>query len=284
MAARGRAGGVYDVDAVVKSVNFSRAYFSPSPKRKKSHEVAKQHVPPPPPKPDYDAHAAREEMEAKARIAEQRERRRQMLLRRQQRNADWMGYLQTPSMDDALESADYEGVVSILTTPPADERERLEAMIQAVSRGQNGGAAVAVSALQNTRVAFSGPDTATIVPCEMPVPLGPRELLIHVLAAGVSRTDLLQCSGQTSPPPGASEVLGLEVSGVVVASGSQTDRKSRSGYKRGDAVMALLSGGGYAAYVAVDERMVMRVPPRLSVIQAAGVPEAFVTARWWVGE
>lgn len=99
------------------------------------------------------------------------------------------------------------------------------------------------------------------------------EVLIDVRAAGVNRADLLQRDGKYPPPTGASELLGLEVSGVIEKVGEGV-----RGYSKGDAVCALLSGGGYAERVNVPAEQVMRVPAGLSFPQAAGVPEAFITA------
>jgi len=99
-----------------------------------------------------------------------------------------------------------------------------------------------------------------------------HEVLIRVAAAGVNRADVLQRMGFYPPPPGASAILGLEVSGDVIATGSAVTR-----WKPGDRVMALLEGGGYAEVVAVAETQVMPVG-RLLILDAGGVPEVFITA------
>lgn len=99
------------------------------------------------------------------------------------------------------------------------------------------------------------------------------EVQIRVASAGVNRADLLQKQGKYPPPPGAPETLGLEVSGVVVATGPD-----QSEWHVGDHVMALLSGGGYAQYVNVDAGLVMPVPRGVDLIDAGGLPEALVTA------
>jgi len=98
------------------------------------------------------------------------------------------------------------------------------------------------------------------------------EVLIKVGAAGVNRADLLQAAGKYPPPPGASETIGLEVSGVVAAAGDGV-----SEWEVGQAVCALLAGGGYAEYVAVPVGQVMPVPPGIDVRDAAALPEVACT-------
>ncbi len=116
-----------------------------------------------------------------------------------------------------------------------------------------------------------GPEV--LVPETMPVPRpGAGELAIRVAAAGVNRPDVLQRKGGYPPPPGASELPGLEVAGTVVARGAGTRR-----FAIGDAVCALLAGGGYAEYCTVPEPQVLPVPGGLSVIEAAALPETFFT-------
>lgn len=102
--------------------------------------------------------------------------------------------------------------------------------------------------------------------------LAPGSIRIRVAATAVNRADLLQRQGFYPPPPGASDILGLECAGEVaeVASGV-------SGFAVGDRVMALLPGGGYAEEVVADAGSVMPVPERLSLEEAAGVPEVFLT-------
>lgn len=107
----------------------------------------------------------------------------------------------------------------------------------------------------------------------MPVPQA-GDVLIKVAAAGINRADILQRQGKYPPPPGCSDIIGLEVSGEVVALGPMTSR-----WKIGDKICALLSDGGYAEYVAVSERQCLPVPPDLSLIEAAALPEA-VTTVW----
>jgi putative PIG3 family NAD(P)H quinone oxidoreductase len=98
------------------------------------------------------------------------------------------------------------------------------------------------------------------------------EVLVRVSAAGVNRADLLQAAGKYPPPPGASEILGLEVSGTVVEVGERVDR-----WSVGQPVCALLAGGGYAELVAVPEGQIMPVPDTVELHQAAALPEVACT-------
>lgn len=108
---------------------------------------------------------------------------------------------------------------------------------------------------------------------DLPLPAaGPGELLIRVEAAAVNRADLLQRQGLYPPPPGASPVLGLECAGTVAAVGPGV-----GGWSDGERVMALLAGGGYAEYVVVPAACAMKVPARLSLEEAAAIPEVFLT-------
>lgn len=104
-----------------------------------------------------------------------------------------------------------------------------------------------------------------------PVPKA-REILVKPAAAGVNRADLLQAKGKYPPPAGAPLTLGLEVSGEVVEIGADVTR-----WKAGDKVCALLAGGGYAEYALASEDCVLPVPQGVSLIDAAGLPEAFFT-------
>lgn len=101
---------------------------------------------------------------------------------------------------------------------------------------------------------------------------GPSEVLLRVAAAGVNRADLGQRAGSYPPPPGASTVLGMEVSGTIVGLGPAT-----SGWSVGDEVCALLPGGGYAEYATVDAALLLPVPPGVGLIAAAALPEATAT-------
>lgn len=101
-----------------------------------------------------------------------------------------------------------------------------------------------------------------------------NQVLIDVRATALNRADLLQRRGLYPPPPGESEILGLECAGVVQELG-----KGASAVKVGDRVMALLPGGGYAEQVVVSDRMAIPIPENLSFEEAAAIPEAFLTAR-----
>ncbi|WP_404407984.1 NAD(P)H-quinone oxidoreductase [Pseudidiomarina marina] len=101
------------------------------------------------------------------------------------------------------------------------------------------------------------------------------EVLIKVAYSGMNRADLMQLAGHYPPPPGASDVLGLEVSGMVHAVGTNV-----GAFKVGDRVCALLTGGGYAEYVAVPATQVLPVPAKMDLAQAAGICEVFATA-WY---
>ena len=101
---------------------------------------------------------------------------------------------------------------------------------------------------------------------------GPGEVLIKVAAAGVNRADVLQAAGKYPPPPGASEIIGMEVSGVVADAGEGV-----TNWAAGQEVCALLAGGGYAEYVAVPAGQVMPVPDGVDLVDAAGLPEVACT-------
>ncbi len=120
--------------------------------------------------------------------------------------------------------------------------------------------------------AAGGPEVLSIADVPDPAP-GPGEVVIDVRATALNRADLLQRRGLYPPPPGASEILGLECSGVVAALGAGATR-----FSIGVRVMALLPGGGYAERVAVHEELLLPIPERLSFEEAAAVPEAFLTA------
>jgi putative PIG3 family NAD(P)H quinone oxidoreductase len=98
------------------------------------------------------------------------------------------------------------------------------------------------------------------------------EVLIKVSAAGVNRADLLQAAGYYPPPPGASELLGMEVSGVIAAVGDDVH-----GWSPGQEVCALLAGGGYAEYVAVPAGQLLPIPDGVDPRDAAGLPEVACT-------
>jgi len=112
-----------------------------------------------------------------------------------------------------------------------------------------------------------------LVPQERPVlPLGNHEVLVKVAAAGVNRPDVMQRKGLYPPPAGATDIPGLEVAGEVVGLGAAVTR-----WKPGDHVMGLVVGGGYAQFCPVHESHALPVPPNLSAIEAAAIPETFFT-------
>ena len=116
-----------------------------------------------------------------------------------------------------------------------------------------------------------GPDV--LVPAKRPVPKpAPGEVLIKVAAAGVNRPDVLQRQGAYAPPPGASDLPGLEVAGEIVATGSDTPR-----WNVGDRVTALVAGGGYAEFCAAPAPQCLPIPGALKMLEAAALPETFFT-------
>jgi NADPH:quinone reductase len=118
---------------------------------------------------------------------------------------------------------------------------------------------------------FGGPEV--LVPARRPVPKpGEGEILIRVHAAGVNRPDALQRAGGYEPPPGASDLPGLEAAGEVAAVGPGAER-----WRVGDRVCALLPGGGYAEYVTTPAAHALPVPGGLPMTEAAGLCETFFT-------
>ncbi len=116
-----------------------------------------------------------------------------------------------------------------------------------------------------------GPEV--LVPGTRPLPVpGAGEVLLKVSAAGVNRPDVFQRKGLYPPPAGASDILGLEVSGEVLVLGDGV-----SGFSPGDKVCALLSGGGYAEYAVAPEPQCLPIPAGLSMLEAAALPETFFT-------
>lgn len=122
-----------------------------------------------------------------------------------------------------------------------------------------------------TQTAPGGPETLVVSELPDPVP-GPGEILLDVAATAVNRADLLQRQGFYPPPPGASDVIGLECSGTVAALGEGV-----TGWAVGDAVCALLAGGGYASRVVVPAGQVMPVPDGIDLVTAAALPEVACT-------
>lgn len=133
--------------------------------------------------------------------------------------------------------------------------------------------------------AYTLPDTMTAI--DITQPGGPEvlqattrpvprpqanEVLIRTVAAGVNGPDVLQRKGQYAPPPGASDIPGLEVSGVVVAMGAEVQN-----FVPGDRVAALITGGGYAEYCTAHESNTLPLPSGLNFVEAAALPETFMT-------
>ena len=116
-----------------------------------------------------------------------------------------------------------------------------------------------------------GPEALRLTERAVPEPQD-GEVLIKIAAAGINRPDVLQRDGLYPAPPGASDILGLEAAGEIVALGSGV-----SGLKIGDTVTALLSGGGYAEYATAKAGSCLPVPNGLSLIEAASLPETFFT-------
>ncbi|HZF23332.1 MAG TPA: NAD(P)H-quinone oxidoreductase [Burkholderiales bacterium] len=119
-----------------------------------------------------------------------------------------------------------------------------------------------------------GPEVLRVTRRPVPVP-AVNEVLIEVVAAGINRPDVLQRKGGYPPPPGASDIPGLEVAGTIVAAGAEVN-----GWRPGDRVCALVTGGGYAEYVAAPAPQCLPIPRGLTLVEAAGLPETFFTV--WV--
>jgi NADPH2:quinone reductase len=116
-----------------------------------------------------------------------------------------------------------------------------------------------------------GPEV--LVPVERPIPVpAAGEVLIKVAAAGVNRPDVFQRLGRYPPPPGASDIPGLEVAGTIETLGPEVH-----GWRIGDAVCALVAGGGYAEYCAAPAPQCLPLPRRLDAIASAAIPETFFT-------
>src|SRR3978361_483920 len=116
-----------------------------------------------------------------------------------------------------------------------------------------------------------GPEVLLPETRAVPTP-APNEILIKVHAAGVNRPDVAQRFGAYPPPPGASDLPGLEISGEVVALGEGAKK-----HKLGDKVMSLVAGGGYAQYCIAQDSQAMEVPPSLSMTEAGAIPETLMT-------
>jgi putative PIG3 family NAD(P)H quinone oxidoreductase len=118
---------------------------------------------------------------------------------------------------------------------------------------------------------FGPPEVMRIGEVERPVP-GEGQVLVAVAATSVNRPDVIQREGRYPPPPGDSEILGLEIAGTIVEGGAAR------GFAAGDRVLALVGGGAYAEYAVAHAGHVMRIPERLSFEQAACIPETYITA------
>ncbi len=118
---------------------------------------------------------------------------------------------------------------------------------------------------------FGGPEVLRVVQRPTPQP-GAGEVLVKVLAAGVNRPDALQRAGTYPPPPGASDLPGLELAGEIVSGDLQG-----SEFKIGDQVCALVTGGAYAEYCVVPVQQCLPIPAGFSLVEAAGLPETFFT-------
>lgn len=119
-----------------------------------------------------------------------------------------------------------------------------------------------------------GPEVLTAESRPLPKP-GADQILVKVAAAGVNRPDVMQRMGHYPPPPGATDIPGLEIAGVVVARGTGVTR-----WKEADQVMALVVGGGYAEFCIAHESHALPMPAGLSPIEAAAIPETFFTV-WY---
>ena len=122
------------------------------------------------------------------------------------------------------------------------------------------------------RIGDGGPEVLQLSEIRAPLPTA-TQLLVDVHATALNRADLIQRRGGYPPPPGESEILGLEIAGTVAACGSAVE-----GVSEGDRVFGLVGGGGYAAQAVIDYRMAMPIPEGWSFEEAAAVPEVFFTA------
>ena len=122
------------------------------------------------------------------------------------------------------------------------------------------------------QIGDGGPGVLQLGEVPAPIPTA-TQLLVDVHAAALNRADLIQRRGGYPPPPGESEILGLEIAGTVAAGGRAVE-----GVSEGDRVFGLVGGGGYAAQAVIDYRMAMPIPDGWSFEEAAAVPEVFFTA------
>jgi len=121
---------------------------------------------------------------------------------------------------------------------------------------------------------FGGPEVLRLTQRPMPVAAA-GEVLVRVHASGVNRPDLLQRAGGYPPPPGVSDIPGLEIAGEIISGDAQT--MAAAGLQIGDMVCALVAGGGYAQYCAAPIPQCLPVPRGMTAVQAASLPETFFT-------
>lgn len=123
-------------------------------------------------------------------------------------------------------------------------------------------------------IVMTNPGSADVLALEdIPIPVPKNnEVLIKVAAAGINRPDIMQRKGMYPPPPGASEILGLEIAGTIVETGNKVTE-----HNSGDKVCALVTGGGYAEYCIAPAQLCLPVPRSLDLIQGAALPETFFT-------
>ena len=123
------------------------------------------------------------------------------------------------------------------------------------------------------RTGDGGPEVLQLAEAPSPTPTA-TQLLVDVHATALNRADMIQRRGGYPPPPGESNILGLEIAGTVSAMGDAVE----GGISKGDRVFGLVGGGGYAEQAVIDYRMAMPIPDGWSFEQAAAVPEVFFTA------
>jgi NADPH2:quinone reductase len=121
-------------------------------------------------------------------------------------------------------------------------------------------------------VTGGSPQSMKVSETHIPI-LETNQVLVKVIAFGLNRADTLQRQGKYPPPSGESEILGLEVSGEIVAVGADA-----TGWRKGQVVFGLVAGGGYAQYVAVNHQHIMEKPQNITHQEAAGIAEVFITA------
>lgn len=119
---------------------------------------------------------------------------------------------------------------------------------------------------------FGGPEVLNISEIEKPIP-SEEQLLVEIKATALNRADLLQRRGKYPPPEGESNIPGIEIAGIVVKIGTKV-----TDFKVGDRIFGLVGSGGYAEYCLIDQKVALPVPDQLNFIEAAAIPEAFLTA------